>query len=194
MSGNVRRNQFTFDKDPDGEACPFGAHIRRANPRTADLPDGTRGWWQVLIRILGFGRQHVRDDLIASTRFHRVLRRGREYVLDALDENGDKTVLRGLRFICLNANISRQFEFVQTSWLANPNFEGLGENDTLMGNREPLPTGHPTDTFSRPQQNGLCHRSPPLPQFVRVRGGAYFFLPSAPALRYLASDTPRMEQ
>ena len=40
---DVRRNQFTFHNDVDGTACPYGAHIRRANPRNADLPEGTRG-------------------------------------------------------------------------------------------------------------------------------------------------------
>jgi deferrochelatase/peroxidase EfeB len=183
---DIHRNQFTFHNDADGVACPYGAHIRRANPRNADLPEGTRGLWARLIRILGFGRQHSHDDLIASTRFHRILRRGREYVF-ATGEGGEQVVQRGLRFICLNANISRQFEFIQTSWLTNPKFEGLDEGDPLVGNRVPLATGRPSDTFTRPQQDGLCRRSGALPQFVHVRGGAYFFMPGISALRYLAS-------
>ena len=93
---------------------------------------------------------------------------------------------QGLRFICLNANISRQFEFVQASWLANPKFEGLDESDPLVGNRLPLSTGAPSDAFTRPQQSGLCRRSAALPQFVQVHGGAYFFMPGISALRYLA--------
>ena len=32
------QNQFTYDIDPRGTHCPFGAHVRRANPRNADLP------------------------------------------------------------------------------------------------------------------------------------------------------------
>ena len=139
-----------------------------------------------LIRILGFGRQHPHDDLIASTRFHRILRRGREYVFEAADERGDRVVQRGLRFICLNANISRQFEFIQAAWLANPKFEGLDEGDPLVANRMPLSTGRPSDTFTRPLPSGLCRRSAALPQFVRVHGGAYFFLPGLRALKYLA--------
>ena len=174
---DIRRNQFTFHSDVDGTACPYGAHIRRANPRNADLPEGTRGVFARLIRILGYGRRNPHDDLIASTRFHRILRRGREYVLEAADERGDRVVQRGLRFICLNANISRQFEFIQASWLANPKFEGLDEGDPLVANRMPLPTGRPSDTFTRPQPSGLCRRSTALPQFVHVRGGAYFFMP-----------------
>jgi deferrochelatase/peroxidase EfeB len=183
---DIRLNQFTFHHDADGIACPYGAHIRRANPRNADLPEGTRGMFAKLIRILGFGRQHSHDDLIASTRFHRILRRGREYLLETANEGGDGVPQRGLRFICLNANISRQFEFIQASWLANPKFEGLDEGDPLLGNRMPLATGAPSDTFTRPQPSGLCRRSAALPQFVHVRGGAYFFLPGLRALRYLA--------
>ena len=54
---DIRLNQFTFHNDVDGTACPYGAHIRRANPRNADLPEGTQGVLARLIRILGFGRQ-----------------------------------------------------------------------------------------------------------------------------------------
>ena len=185
---DIRRNQFTFHNDVDGTACPYGAHIRRANPRNADLPEGTRGLFARLIRILGYGRRHPHDDLIASTRFHRILRRGREYAFETADAGGDRVVQRGLRFICLNANISRQFEFIQAAWLANPKFEGLDEGDPLVANRMPLATGRPSDTFTRPQPNGLCRRSAALPQFVTVRGGAYFFLPGLRALRYFAGS------
>jgi len=185
---DIRRNQFTFHSDVDGTACPYGAHIRRANPRNADLPEGTRGVFARLIRILGYGRRNPHDDLIASTRFHRILRRGREYVLET-DEGGNRSAQRGLRFICLNANISRQFEFIQAAWLANPKFEGLDEGDPLVANRTPLSTSRPSDTFTRPQPSGLCRRSAALPQFVRVRGGAYFFMPGISALRYLARGT-----
>lgn len=186
----LRLNQFTYRKDRDGSACPLGAHIRRANPRTADLPEGTGGWWSQLIRILGFGRHHFHDDLIASTRFHRMLRRGREYILETGREGEDDSIVRGLRFICLNANISRQFEFIQTSWFANPNFEGLGETDPLIGNRDSLIASNRTATFTRPQQSGLCYRQELLPTFVHVRGGGYFFLPGISALRYLTGGEP----
>jgi deferrochelatase/peroxidase EfeB len=183
-------NQFTYHKDAHGTACPFGAHIRRANPRNADLPEGTTGWLSRFLRTLGFDRQDSRDDLISSTRFHRILRRGREYGERLTPEEalktGDDKKERGLRFICLNANISRQFEFIQASWIENAKFDGLDERDPMLGNRAPLWAGGNTDTFSVPSDSGVCHRILGLQQFVTVRGGAYFFLPGISALRYLA--------
>ena len=72
------RNAFTYDNDVLGTKCPFGAHIRRANPRNADLFGSPSNLLGRLECILGIPRPQMRDDLIASTRFHRILRRGRE--------------------------------------------------------------------------------------------------------------------
>jgi deferrochelatase/peroxidase EfeB len=178
-------DQFTFKNDPDGATCPYGAHIRRANPRNADLPEGTRGRIAKLLRTLGFNRKHTHDDLLSSTRFHRILRRGRSYN-DAAPDAPEQ----GLRFIALNANISRQFEFVQTSWFVNSKFEGLDEDDPLVGARTPLMTGARIDRFTRPQDSGLECRLNDVPRFVTVRGGAYFFMPGLAALRCLADPIP----
>lgn len=182
-------DQFTFRNDPDGATCPYGAHIRRANPRNADLPEGTRGWIGKLMRTLGFAREHTHDDLLSSTRFHRILRRGRAYEAERDDNKAaSSTQERGLRFIALNASISRQFEFIQTSWVVSSKFNGLDEDDPLLGGRTPLMTGARVDRFTRPQDNGLECRLHDLPQFVTVRGGAYFFLPGLSALRYIAGE------
>lgn len=179
-------NRFTFRNDPDGVTCPFGAHIRRANPRTADLPDGTT-WLSLIGRLLGLGGTGAHYDLLESVRFHRILRRGREYGPLTREQAGeDRTVgEKGLRFICVNANILRQFEFVQNSWIANPKFNGLDESDPLLGNRQPLVNGTATDTFTWPQDSGINRRYDSLPAFVTVRGGAYFFMPGLRTLRYI---------
>jgi hypothetical protein len=47
------------------------------------------------------------------------------------------------------------------------------------------PTPDASD-FTRPQEDGIPQRVSGLPQFVTLRGGAYFFLPSLRALRYFA--------
>ena len=94
----------------------------------------------------------------------------------------------GIYFICLVANIKRQFEFVQSAWLIGSKFAGLtGESDPLLGHRLPDPGDSPTDGFSIPQADGPDRRLTGLPQFVTVQGGAYFFLPGIRALRYLAT-------
>ncbi len=102
-----------------------------------------------------------------------------------------RTIQRGLHFICLNANISRQFEFVQNAWMASTKFSGLtGESDPLLGNRQPIPGCPVTHHFTLQRDGGLRRRVTGLPQFVTVRGGAYFFLPSLRALRYFAGAAP----
>jgi Dyp-type peroxidase family len=187
----AKQNQFTYEADPDGTRCPFGAHVRRTNPRNSDFPERRPGVLRRFITILGFGRKGFYDDLISSVRFHRILRRGREYGSELSPEEALQPVAdnstRGLHFICLNANISRQFEFLQSAWIAKTKFSGLtGESDPLLGNRESI-TGCPvTGNFTIPGDGTLRRRVSGLPQFVTVRGGAYFFLPSLRALRYFA--------
>ena len=188
---DVRLNQFTYGSDVAGTACPFGAHIRRANPRNADIPGGLQGWLIHLIRILGFGNGDLHRDLVASTRFHRLLRRGREYGQnltpeEALQPAPPNDSERGLQFVAVNANIQRQFEFIQNAWIMRTKFDGLTEeSDPLLGNREAV-FGCPfTNSFSLPQEGRVRRRIMGIPQFITVRGGAYFFLPSIRAVRYL---------
>ncbi len=89
--------------------------------------------------------------------------------------------------MALNANLSRQFEFVQGAWLASPKFGGMtAEQDPLLGSRQPLETGQPTDAFRQPQADGPCRQLDGLPRFVTVKGGAYFFMPGLRALRWIA--------
>jgi len=157
-------NDFAYRADPLGLACPVGAHIRRANPRDS-LPAGPAA-------------------SLDTSDLHRLLRRARSYGPDAAGNNGGT----GLYFICLAANLSRQFEFVQHTWLNSATFNGLYDDaDPVTGNHSP--TGGTFTVPARPVRRR--HRG--LPQFVRTRGGAYFFLPGVSALRYLAqphrSDT-----
>ena len=192
-SEDIRQNQFTFATDPMGAGCPFGAHVRRENPRNTDYPGRPTGLAK-LITMLGFGPKGFRDDLMSSVRFHRILRRGREYGPELLPENAlapapPNDPERGLHFICLNANISRQFEFLQNAWTVNTKFSGLtGEGDPLLGIREAIPGCPSTDSFTVQTDGGLRRRVSGLPLFVTVRGGAYFFLPGLRALHYFAGD------
>jgi deferrochelatase/peroxidase EfeB len=185
-------NHFTYETDPAGHKCPVGAHVRRANPRTGDLPGKVTGWWSWFLKISGYGLNWEEEDLVASTRFHRLLRRGRSYGSKLLPEDAIKpnapTAERGLQFICLVGNIMRQFEFVQNAWIANSKFAGLQqERDPLLGHRKPLMTGEVTDQFHHPESAGPMQKTCHLPQFITVRGGAYFFMPGLRTLKYIAA-------
>jgi deferrochelatase/peroxidase EfeB len=186
------RNDFTYARDRAGQVCPIGAHIRRANPRTGDYPTGRTGLVKRLLTLFGLTGS-AEEDRIASARFHRILRRGREYGRpldrrDALKADAPDPQ-SGLHFICLNANLARQFEFVQGAWIASAKFAGMSnEQDPLLGNRVPFPGTQPTDRFTRPTADGPCRVSAGLPHFVTVIGGAYFFLPGIRALTWMLSD------
>jgi Dyp-type peroxidase family len=171
------------ETDAQGQGCPFGAHIRRTNPRDqlrpAELTES----------------RHM-------TARHQILRRGKPYgqpLFDpkVLDRLGDTEALkaivglrhdgqsRGLHFLCVNASIRSQFEFIQQSWANNPHFNGLTDNrDPLIGNN-----GCPGDRSSMlvPREE-LDLRTTPLPRFVTVRGSAYLFMPGLRALNYLTAD------
>lgn len=104
-------NDFRYASDPNGFACPLGAHIRRSNPRDA----------------LGFdGKLSFR---------HRIIRRGMPYgpkLAPGVTEDDGQD--RGLVFVCLNASISRQFESIQRQWLNDGNSFHLGaDSDFLLG-------------------------------------------------------------
>jgi Dyp-type peroxidase family len=163
-------NDFAyFQTDAEGIRCPIGAHIRRSNPRDSLDPNpGSAG-------SISVGKRH------------RIIRRGREYgkpvptdeLLSALPHTEDDE--RGLHFLCVTANIARQFEFIQHTWVNNPKF------DRLYDDADPLLGVHGLDgaTFTV-QATPVRQRVTSLPRFVTVRGGAYFFLPGIRALRYLA--------
>lgn len=155
----VQDNDFLFAKDdPQGLKCPYGAHIRRANPRDSLDPESDK-------------------ELSVSNR-HRILRRGRTY--RRKNKNGEDEV--GLFFMCLNNDIERQFEFVQQNWIASRSFHGIvNEVDAVSSHAE----GSGTFTFSEP--TGPSHFTG-LKSFVTVKGGGYFFLPSKRSLRFLAAD------
>jgi Dyp-type peroxidase family len=155
---------FTFGNDLDGARCPVGAHIRRTNPRDA----------------FGFNGQLINR--------RRITRRGLTYgpyVPDNATANDKEE--RGIIFMALNASLFRQFEFVQQQWVEYGNDAHLGnEKDMVIGNHG----GKGRYTI---QGNGDATNPPficsGLPNFVELRGGDYFFLPSMTALRMMAAGT-----
>jgi Dyp-type peroxidase family len=154
-----RNNNFLFmPTDAAGYGCPIGSHVRRANPRDSLKPNPRR------------------SQVIADR--HRLLRRGRPFK----ETTADGSTRQGLLFIALNADLQRQFEFVQQTWLNSPKFGGLYDNkDPLAGDNDGTGTMALQSYPVRQQIHGL-------PRFITVSGGGYFFLPGLRALRYLAAD------
>ena len=148
-------NDFLFGtEDPQGVRCPYGAHVRRVNPRESLSPGS--------------------NDQIAISNRHRIIRVGRGY-------DGEDGRMKGLMFMCLNGDIERQFEFIQQTWMGSTRFHGLkGEADPLAGRGLAGDDG-----FTIPTRRGPVELSP-LPQFVTMRGGGYFFLPGRQLLKFLA--------
>ena len=77
--------------------------------------------------------------------------------------------------------LERQFEFVQQTWISAPLFHGLmREKDPVIGTQEA------GARFTIPTLSGGI-ALPPLPSFVTLRGGGYFFMPSRSALAWMVS-------
>lgn len=141
-----RLNDFSYTGDPHGYSCPIGAHIRRTNPRDSLDPK-----WRFTNR-------------------HRIIRRGMPYTANGSTEKP------GLVFVCYQASIERQFEFVQSQWMGDGNAFGLGSDpDFIAGPVEGKMT-----------IQGTPPRFVPMRRFVTTRGGDYFFAPGIAALRHLA--------
>jgi len=166
-------NDFGFrERDPDGLRCPFGAHIRRANPRDMFGADAKEG---------------LRD-----ANLHRMVRRGRAYgpKLAGSQPRVDDGVERGLYFMALNANLRRQFEFVQQTWINSCKFAGLSaERDPLIGKDAEDFDDQPVPRIFSAQARPVRQRYEGLPKVVQVKGGEYFFLPGLRALNFLCDGS-----
>jgi Dyp-type peroxidase family len=166
-------NDFRFrDRDPDGLKCPLGAHIRRAYPRDMFGDDAKEG--------------------LHDANLHRIVRRGRAYgpKLAGSMPRSDDGVDRGLYFMALNANLRRQFEFIQQSWLNSCKFAGLSaERDPLLGKQAFDFNDQPVPRIFTAQARPTRERYEGLPKVVQVRGGEYFFLPGMRALNFLCDGT-----
>jgi len=149
-----RRNNFTYAGDDQGLRCPLGSHLRRSNPRATPLKRAT------------------------AVRRHRLIRRGVEYgphLQDGVVENDG--VDRGLVNLFIQADIERQFEFVQKEWMKGGEFIGLdpNEQDPINGvggegSQMVVPGAKRPFLFD-------------LPTFVTVKGGEYLFVPGLNALK-----------
>ena len=103
-------NDFDFSGDPRAHGCPFGAHIRRMNPRS---------------------------DPVVPSRKRPLIRRGMPYGPEYDEENRSKP--RGLLGLYFCASLEDQFEHLLSEWgNANPmGPDNRGDSkDSLIGNHQ----------------------------------------------------------
>ena len=149
------------DFDYDSSRCPYGAHIRRCNPRGG----------QIVQRVANNSR--------------RLVRRGMPYgpLYDPANPR-DPELERGLLSNFIGASLGAQFEAMSCDWLnlglQDPRI--TGSNDPMLGANDLK-----TSWFDLPLRSGRTIRLRGLPRFVQTRGGAYTFLPSLSAIRFLGS-------
>ena len=154
-----QNNDFLYkEEDAIGYKTPPGSHVRRCNPRDADV-----------------------DGIVS---IHRMIRRGTSYgpplAEGILEDDG---LDRGLMFAFIGAHLGRQFEFVQSQWVNDGAFFGGGNAvDPVLGSNQA------GNNFTIPHRP-LAKRLRGLPQFVKVRGGEYCFMPGIRALRWLSELT-----
>jgi deferrochelatase/peroxidase EfeB len=180
-------NNFNYKDDAAGSRCPFHAHVRKVNPRTSPSAAGD----------LPFDP--------GSERSRRITRRGITYghrtreslETDELDQLPSGEV--GLLFMCCQASLANQFEFMQGAWANNADFPPgqpvAGQPpvgvDPVIGQETGNPPAPPTAPRV-PQQwptewGEEDFQKRPKAQFafggfVRMLGGEYFFVPSLPFL------------
>lgn len=148
-------NNFNFDNDSAGTKCPFHAHIRKTNPR------GDTGKVET---SPGF------DEALEVERQHRIARRAVSYGTNnpAQEPETDS----GLLFLCFQADIENQFNFMQTRWANAKNFVQVNVGP------DPL-IGQPEGTQKWPENWGQ-HETVDykFKLWINMKGGEYFFTPS----------------
>lgn len=170
--GVGEENDFAFREDREGLRCPFHAHIRKVNPR------GT-----------------TPATKLEEERKRRIARRGIPYgpplpgVATQPAPNPDPTLPRGLLFMCFQADVDAQFEFIQRTWVDNEHFPtgvftfGILRRDT---GDDPLIGQDRNEAQRWPRKWGDASGGRKTFNFesaVTLEGGEYFFAPSLSFLR-----------
>lgn len=159
-------NNFNYDHDVTATKCPFHAHIRKTNPR------GDTGRVE---SSPGF------DEALTVERAHRIARRAVSY--GQSDPTQEPETGSGLLFLCFQANIENQFNFMQSRW-ANPTRfveVGVGPDPVIgQGSGSERTQKWPTKWSEEDtQEYGFD-------LWVKLQGGEYFFAPCISFLKTLA--------
>ena len=120
----------------------------------------------------------------------RIIRRGIPYgPLYQPGANPDPAqeaeVERGLLLLAICASLKEQFEFLMTEWINGQTFSSEQlPKDPLLGD-----SSAEESEYLIKLKKGNAVKLQGFSRFVEVRGGAYGFIPSLSALRYLAQSS-----
>ncbi len=175
-------SDFTYDDDMSGARCPFSAHMRRVNPRASLEMIHEDGDEPGSLKV----SEGAFDTPGALTNRRRILRRGLPYgqVKDRSRDDGN----HGIVIMMINADIGRQFEFVQQQWINYGNdFKAGNDKDIILGNHSEDPQFASKAVLAvEPDSDQAPYFLSKIPRLVETRGGDYFFVPSMTALRMIA--------
>ena len=168
-------NDFMFDEDDDeGFRCPRHAHIRKVNPRGTtpftSLEDERER--RIVRRGIPYGKPHPDIDPDVPT-----------------SETETGSTDRGLLFMCFQASIKKQFQFIQRTWVDNPNFPVSLLNPFKRDTGDdPLIGQDPDETQRWPKKWGeesAGRKSFNFEAAVTLKGGENYFAPSKSFLENL---------
>ena len=153
-----KAQDFDFSHDPAGLGCPFGAHIRRMNPR---------------------------NDPLAQRRQRPLMRRGMPYGPAWDGTPASAGIPRGLLGLFFCASLEDQFEHLLGEWAnktpMGPDALGRAKDPLIGQHDDPAATLHlPGAAPAAGQHLGG------LTPFVSTRGTAYLLYLAQPALQALA--------
>ncbi|WP_405610538.1 Dyp-type peroxidase [Streptomyces sp. NBC_01508] len=155
-------NDISYRDDLEGEITPLFSHLRKTTPR-----DG--------LLLKSGDKEPVSEKNVLDGR--RIMRRGIPYgqPFDPAGSAGNgPDAPRGLVFVCYQADLVRQFEFIQKDWIEAPNFP---ERKTPPG-KDPLVATATDVSFKGTKVH--------FEQFVRTEGAVYAFSPSLTTIEKLA--------
>ena len=175
-TGATQTNNFNYAEDPKDfglspkpTKCPFHAHIRKTNPR-GDT-----------------GRVESSPDFQQSLdieRKHRIARRGISYGENDITKEPQEG--SGLLFLCFQANLENQFNFMQGGWVNQNNFVAVNVGlDPVIGQPGPDKNQKWPKTWGDPDTDEEPYN---FTLWVNMKGGEYFFTPSISYLKNISDS------